>query len=228
MKKVAIIQSNYIPWKGYFDIINYVDVFVFLDNVQYTTRDWRNRNKIKTVNGTKWLTVPNNGTQNMLIKDVQVDNTQNWQKKHYSTLLTSYKKCPFFQDYAYLIEDIYIEKTWTSLSELNQYFTQQISKCLNIDTILLSSNDFSFDGGKNERLIHIINKVGGDYYVTGSAAKSYIENELFEKEGIRLEYFEYPTYPTYNQPFGDFDHYVSILDLLFCTGKDAPGFIFSK
>ena len=228
MKKVAIIQSNYIPWKGYFDIINYVDIFIFLDNVQYTNRDWRNRNRIKTANGTKWLTVPNNGTQSMLIKDVRIDNTQKWQNKHYNTLLSSYKKCPHFQDYAYLIQDVYTKKDWESLSELNQYFVKEISKCLHINTIFLSSNEVSFEDGKNERLIKNIKSIGGDYYVSGLAAKSYIDEGLFKKEGIGLEFFHYPPYPPYDQPFGDFDHCVSILDVLFCTGKDAPRYVFSK
>ncbi|MBN1326996.1 MAG: WbqC family protein, partial [Candidatus Cloacimonetes bacterium] len=134
MSKVAIIQSNYIPWKGYFHIIRQVDHFVFLDNVQYTQRDWRNRNLIKTPSGIIWLTVPNNGTQTMLIEDVLIDNSSLWYKDHLKTLICSYKRCRHFDFFFNFLENIYLGHNWKKQSELNQFLIREISQIMNINT----------------------------------------------------------------------------------------------
>ncbi|MEA2104724.1 MAG: WbqC family protein [Candidatus Cloacimonadota bacterium] len=227
MKKIAILQSNYIPWKGYFHILEKADHFVFLDSVQYTCCDWRNRNKIKTPSGTIWLTVPTNGTQSMKIDEVQIDSSKNWQERHLKSLQMSYGKCDYFHKYFELIKNI-LQTDWESISELNQFLIMEICKYLNIKTKFSNSTEYKLENGKNEKIISIVKQLGGTHYVTGPAAKSYIIPLLFEENGITLTYMDYSHYGEYKQPWGKFDHQVSILDLLFCEGPNSPKYIFGK
>ena len=125
MVKCAILQSNYIPWKGVFDMINQVDTFVFLEDVDFTKRDWRTRNKIKTANGLVWLSVPNKKTiRGTKIFEIEILQEENWQIKHYKTIAANYKKAPHFVDYHYLLEEIYLKQKWNSLSEFNIFTTK--------------------------------------------------------------------------------------------------------
>ncbi len=227
MKKVAILQSNYIPWKGYFHIIRKVDYFVFLDTAQYTKRDWRNRNLIKTPEGLKWLSVPNNGTQMMKINEVEIDNKSKWFENHFKTLENCYKKAKYFKDYSCFLEKIYLKTKWQKLSELNQIMIKEISKLLGIQTIFCNSTEFELVAGKNDKIISIMKQLQADYYLTGPSAKSYLNVSKFAKNNIKVEFMNYPKYPEYPQPWGNFEHKVSILDLLFCVGHDAPGFIWN-
>lgn len=225
MNKVAVIQSNYIPWKGYFDIINDVDLFVFYDNVQYTNRDWRNRNKIKVSQGTQWLTVPVQASRDMLICDVTIASSD-WAANHYKTLLHQYAKAPYFKDFKPLLEYVYLEKTWENLSELNQFLIKHISvDILGMTTKFEDSRKYQVQGQKLDRLVHLVKQTGADLYVSGPAAKDYIDQKSFMDEGIDLVYKDYSNYPEYSQFHPPFDHYVTILDLLFHTGPDAPYYI---
>ncbi|RLC50865.1 MAG: hypothetical protein DRZ79_03720 [Candidatus Cloacimonadota bacterium] len=225
MKKVAILQSNYIPWKGYFHIIQKVDYFVFLDSVQYTKRDWRNRNRIKTPTGLKWLSVPNNGSQSVTIEEVKIDNSRKWYEKHFRSLLGSYGKCKYFGDYYDFLKKTFLQTKWEYLSELNQYLIKEISNFLGLPTIFCNSNEFELEREKNDRLISILKQLQATYYLTGPSAKFYLNFEKFRKNGITVEIMNYPDYPIYRQPWGNFVHEVSILDLLFCEGKNASKFI---
>jgi hypothetical protein len=225
MKKVAIIQSNYIPWKGYFDIIHDVDLFVFLDDVQYTVRDWRNRNKIKTHQGTRWLTVPVGKKRDRLIHEVDIVD-ESWGKKHWNLLRQSYSKSPYFERYQDFFEQVYLETTWINLSELNQFLTKKISQdFLGITTKFIDSREYNAQGEKLARLLDLLIKTEAEYYVTGPAAKDYIVDERVESLGIVLHYKDYSGYPEYTQLFPPFEHAVTILDLLFNCGPDAPFFI---
>jgi hypothetical protein len=228
MKKIAIIQSNYIPWKGYFHIIQNVDHFVFLDTAQFTTRDWRNRNRIKTPEGLKWLTIPTNGTQSMMINEVKIDNSTDWRKKHLNALEKNYKKCIFFKQYFELLQNILMRKNWENLSNLNQLLIKEITGMLCIKTNFSDSRELELLEGKNEKIISIIHQLDGDFYLTGPSAKSYINPELFQKNNIKLEYMDYSNYPVYSQSWGEFAHNVTIFDLLFCEGQDSPKFIWKK
>jgi len=228
MKKIAIIQSNYIPWKGYFHIIQKVDHFVFLDTAQYTTRDWRNRNQIKTPEGLKWLTVPANGTQSMKINEVKIDNSGDWRKKHLKALEKNYRKCRYFKQYFELFQNILMRKNWENLSNLNQFFIKEITKMLGINATFSNSSELKLIEGKNEKIISIIQQLDGDSYLTGPAAKSYIDPEMFKRNNIILEYMDYSNYPVYRQPWGMFAHNVTIFDLLFCEGPDSSKFILKK
>ena len=225
MLKVAIIQSNYIPWKGYFDIIHDVDIFVFLDDVQYTTRDWRNRNLIKTPQGLKWLTIPVGSDRNRKIYEVSIEGTD-WAKKHWQSILHCYAKAKFFPKYRTFFEELYLKREWNNLSILNQTLIKRISKeLLGISTIFYDSRDIPTTGTKQEKLLSILKHFNADVYVSGPSAKNYINLEDFKNSGIELIYKDYSGYPPYPQLFGNFENNVSIIDTIFNTGEDAPYYI---
>jgi len=224
-KKVAILQSNYIPWKGYFELIHNVDLFIFYDDVQYTKRDWRNRNLIKTIHGVKWLTIPVGNVNNRLICDVSINNHQ-WSLNHWKTIHRYYSRAPYFKIYQKGLEKIYIERRWTNLSELNNYIIKYISRdILKIETVFMDSREFSPQGHKSERLIDILTKAKADCYLSGPSAKTYLDETLFQKANIKVVYQEYSGYPEYPQLYPPFIHEVSILDLLFHVGPKAPYYI---
>ena len=226
MKKVAILQSNYIPWKGYFDIIASVDEFIFYDDMQYTRRDWRNRNQIKTLDGRKWLTVPVKvkGKYFQKIRDTEIDGV-NWADVHWKTLALTYRHAPFFDEVAKIIEPIYGLRKYTYLSELNQTLIRLICSYLGIQTKISNSWDYNLIDGKTERLLDLCLQAGGTEYLSGPSAKNYIEEHLFLDRGIRLSWFDYSSYPVYKQLYGEFIHEVTILDLLFNCGKDSSKFM---
>lgn len=223
--KVAVLQSNYIPWKGYFDIIHDVDLFVFYDDVQYTKNDWRNRNKIKTQNGSAWLTIPTGTDLDRLICEVSLPDSR-WQKNHYKTLVQYYSKAPFFRQYQPLLEEVYLARQWRSLSDLNQYLIKSIAHdCLGMTTEFADSRHYSATGKCLDRLLDVLKKCGATHYLSGPAAQDYIDASAFAVAGIELSYIDYSSYPEYPQFYPPFDHNVSILDLLLHTGPDAPDYI---
>lgn len=223
MRKAAIIQSSYIPWRGYFDIINDVDVFVFLDDVQMTKRDWRSRNKIKSARGTEWLTVPTLGGRHQRICEVR-NADDGWQHRHYKSLLNNYRKAPYFDDFNWLLEWLY-HQPHDMLSPFNQRATRLIADYLGIRTEFVSSTELEILGTKDERLISICQAVGATAYLSGPAAQAYIANENFALANIALDYKDYAGYPEYPQQFGPFEPAVSILDLLFNCGSRAAEYI---
>lgn len=225
MKRVAILQSNYIPWKGYFDIINSVDEFIFYDEVQYTKNDWRNRNKLKSADGIKWITIPVKHSTNQSINEIDILHPS-WTKKHFNTLVNYYSKAPFFKEYYSFFADLYnraasIEK----LSVINHLFITEICKLLNIDTKLSSSSDYILNEGKTERLVSLCKQAQADIYLSGPAAKDYLNEKLFTSDNITVEWMDYSGYPEYEQLYPPFEHGVSILDLLFSVGSDAPKYM---
>lgn len=227
MKKVAILQSNYIPWKGYFDIINSVNEFILYDDMQYTRRDWRNRNKIMTRDGGKWLTIPvnNKGKYYQKIKEVTVSEP-NWAEKHWKSICHNYTRAPYFAQYESIIGGLYDQCAKESyLSKINYIFLACICKILGIETKISWSSDYLMKDGKTERLIGLVQAAGGDYYLSGPAAKDYIEEQLFQEAGIELAWMDYSGYPEYHQLSEQFEHGVSILDLIFNEGQNAPKFM---
>ena len=225
MKSVAIIQSNYIPWKGYFDIINDVDLFVFYDDVQFTVRDWRNRNIIKTAAGPRWITVPVGASRNRLVCEVGITE-RGWAREHWALLKRHYGQAPFFADYAPMLEEVYAGHEWTSLSSLNQHLICQIARhCLGIATEFRDSREFAPVGCRQERLIDLLTKAGADRYLSGPAAKDYVDENRFADAGIRVMWKDYRGYPDYPQFHPPFSHQVTILDLLFHMGPVAPDYI---
>lgn len=225
MSKVAIIQSNYLPWKGYFDIIHDVDLFIFYDDVQYTQGDWRNRNKVKTAAGPRWITIPVGSPKGRLIHEI--DLTSNWwQSKHWKTIKQAYRKRPFFEQYQAFFKAIYEENDWKNLSRMNQQLIREISvNLLGIKTEFRDSRIYEPVGGRVERLIDILKKAGASHYISGPAAKNYLSKEQFLNAGIELSFKNYSGYPEYDQQHPPFEHKVSIIDVLFNCGPKAPEYI---
>lgn len=222
MKRVAILQSNYIPWKGYFDMIAAVDEFILYDDMQYTRRDWRNRNQIKTPQGEQWLTIPVKvkGKYHQTIRETEIDGCQ-WAKTHWNILSQNYRRAPFFNEVSAWLEPLYLVEPPALLSQLNRRFIDAVCAYLEIKTIISNSWDYPLSEGKSERLADLCAAAGGSEYISGPAAKDYIDKAVFAERGITLTWFDYAGYPEYPQLWGDFTHGVSILDLLFNCGKDA-------
>jgi hypothetical protein len=225
MTKVAIVQSNYLPWKGYFDIINSVDLFVFYDDLQYTKNDWRNRNKLKTSQGLRWLTIPVGTDIRRLICEVELKDSS-WQERHWAAISDSYSSAPHFARYKGFFEAVYLGQRWTHLSDLNHFLIQTIARdFLGVRTKFADSRTFSPVGVKQERLLDLLRKTGASSYRSGPAARDYIDPIQFAKARIELVWQDYAGYPQYTQQFPPFEHGVSIVDLLFNTGPDAPHYI---
>jgi hypothetical protein len=224
MRTVAVLQSNYIPWKGYFDLINSVDLFIFYDDVQFTKNDWRARNKIKTPDGLKWIAIPCGFKSNKLIYEIDLP-VSDWQNKHWNLIEENYSKAPYFNLYKKFFENIYLNQKWKNLSELNQFLIKNISfNFLNIKTQFDDSRNYNIQGKGEDRLINLLKKVNTTKYISGPSAKAYISNNKFVSEGIHLEWMNYDNYPEYSQLYPPFEHAVSIIDLLFNTGPNAKNF----
>lgn len=227
MKTAVITQSNYIPWKGYFDQIRAADSFVLYDCVQYTKRDWRNRNKIKTAQGLQWLSIPVlvKGKFFQSIRDTKVsENT--WAKKHWKSISHAYSQAPFFSFYKDLFEDLYHQaEALEYLSEINFLFLSEICKLLSITTEFSWSESFEQKEDRTEKLAHICTQLGATHYFSGPLAQNYMDESIFNERGITVQYFDYQGYPEYPQVHGDFEHGVSILDLLFSVGPESPKYL---
>lgn len=226
MKKVAVLQSNYIPWKGYFDLINSVDEFVIYDDMQYTRRDWRNRNKIKTPDGLKWLSIPVEvkGKYFQKINETMVSD-RNWAITHWRTIGQSYSRAKFFKDYKQFFEDFYTKTQEDNLSLINSQLIELVSSILGIKTKISWSSSYELLEGKTEKLLGICQQVGADVYLSGPSAKEYLDESLAERMGIKIEWMNYTDYPEYQQLYPPFEHSVTILDLIFNEGPNATNFM---
>ena len=201
--KIAILQSNYLPWTGVFELINSVDKFVFYDNVQFTKQDWRTRNKIIP---NQWLSVPiHRESLHTNIIDIKICNEINWKKKHYKSIVQKYGKEKYFNQYKYLLD--FYEHDWEYLYKLNRYTTKDICNTLDINTEFYYSEDFNLKSNSSERLVQLIKELGGTHYVSGPSATNYIDESLFDD--IKLEYIDYKTKNT-----------LSVLDNIFINGVD--------
>ena len=224
MKKVAIVQSNYIPWRGYFDLIAAVDEFILYDDVQFTSRDWRNRNMIKTPTGSQWISVPVGQSIHRRIRDVLLLN-QKWQKKHWRSIEINYCRAPCFNEVSEWLEPLYLTQTYNFLSALNRQLIESICKYLGVRTVISNSWDYALYGGRTERLVNLCEQAEAIEYVTGPAAKNYIDENVFVDRGIKLTWFDYSNYPVYPQLWGEFIPRITILDLLFNCGREAHSYM---
>jgi hypothetical protein len=220
-KRVAILQSNYIPWKGYFDLVGLVDEFVLLDDVQYTKNDWRNRNRIKTRQGITWLTIPVEQSRRFgqRIDEVRVAGDR-WRLKHWRSIAQSYGSAPFFAAYRDRMEDLYGEPS-ERLSEVNRRFLEGLCELLGIRTRITCSTEYPVTEGRNERLVEICRALGASVYLSGPAARDYLDEAVFASAGISVEYMDYSGYREYPQLYPPFEHRVSVVDLLLAVGPDA-------
>ncbi|HZF99475.1 MAG TPA: WbqC family protein, partial [Chitinophagales bacterium] len=225
-KKILITQSNYIPWKGYFDAVNAVDEFVIYDDMQYTRRDWRNRNQIKTPQGLQWLSVPVEvkGKYDQKIKDTRVSD-KGWARDHWKTIAFNYAKAAHFKEMKEPFEHLYNTIDFDFLSDVNFAFMQLVNSVLGIRTPMKWSSEFELKEERTERLVDICVKEQATDYYSGPAAKAYMNEEAFRAQNINVHYFDYAGYPPYRQLFGEFTHAVSILDLIFNEGPDAKNFM---
>jgi len=227
-KTIAILQSCYIPWKGYFDIINSVDEFILYDEVQYTRRDWRNRNLIKTPSGTQWLTIPVQvkGKYYQRINETAISDSL-WADRHWKAILSNYSKAPYFKVYKEFFDKLYqLAKEENILSKINYLFLRAVSDILGIKTKIFWSTDFNLKADdKTGKLIELCQKTEANRYLTGPLAKNYINESLFHEAGIEFGYVDYSNYPEYSQLFGKFEHCVTILDLIFNVGDQASNYM---
>jgi hypothetical protein len=223
---VAIHQPNFLPWLGYFYKIAKCDVFVLLDNVQYVKNSFINRNKIKTPQGAQWLTVPVKikGRFGQLIKDVEINNTMDWRKKHLRTLEMNYKRAKYFEPVFRGVEAIYFARDWQNLCELNIEILKWVVSLLGIEKRLMRASELNVKGEGTQLLINIVKEVGGNTYLSGFGGAKYQEEELFKEVGIKLQYYDF-THPVYPQLWSGFVPNLSIIDLLFNCGPESLSII---
>jgi hypothetical protein len=203
-----------------------VDEFILYDDVQYTRRDWRNRNKIRTANGAQWLSIPVEvkGKYLQKINEAKISDA-NWGKEHWSTIKHNYAKAPNFKEFKDIFEEIYLNYTENSLSLINYKFLTAINEILGIKTKISWSNDYELLEGKTERLLGLCKAAKATEYISGPLAKDYLDQKLFEQENIKVSWMDYSNYPEYKQLYTGFDHYVSIIDMLFNLGQDTTKFM---
>jgi hypothetical protein len=221
-RRVAIVQSSYIPWKGYFDLIRAVDEFILLDDVQFTKRDWRSRNRIKTKDGLHWLSIPvhNKGRYEQRILDTNISDPA-WARRHWQTIQNAYARAPFFEAYAPFFEPLYRSPVSDRLSLVNHSLIVAGCAALGVTTPITWSEAYHPCDGRNERLIDICVKTGATDYLSGPSAQGYIDEAAFNAAGVAVSFADYSGYPEYPQLHGAFEHAVSILDLLFSVGPRA-------
>jgi hypothetical protein len=228
-KTVAIIQSNYIPWKGYFDIINSVEEFILYDEVQYTKNDWRNRNRIIGSNGSFWLTIPVHFSNHLhrSIASIAVTDSK-WNLKHRKSIQLCYARALHYKSIYPMLENIYDAcAEMNFLSEINQYFIEEISRILGIQTKISLSTDYGIDASlnKTEKLVALCLSSGATQYLSGPSAGCYLEESLFAEAGIKVDFMNYDGYPEYRQLSSPFEHQVSIIDLLLNEGFNARNYM---
>jgi hypothetical protein len=221
-KRVAIVQSSYIPWKGYFDLIRASDEFILLDDVQFTKRDWRSRNRIKTKDGVTWLSIPvhTKGRYLQTIADTTIADPS-WSRRHWHAICGAYANAPFFNAYASPFAELYERPVSERLSEVNHSLIVAVCQAFGLTTPIRWSSHYYPCEGRNERLIDLCIKAGASEYLSGPTARGYIDEHAFAAAGISVLFADYQGYPEYPQPYPPFEHAVSALDLLFCAGPRA-------
>lgn len=225
--RVAIIQPNFLPWRGYFDFIDDVDLFIYHDDLQYTKGDWRNRNKIKTSAGSAWISVPVHYKHtDQRIMDTTIDYSQDWAVKMRNQITANYLHSPFFKLYSSLLFDL-LDSKFNSISALNIALNSTILGLLDIKTKIILSSELDAVGTKTDRIIDILQKVNASIYLSGPSAQCYLEEGKLTAAGITLEYKSYK-YLEYPQQFGAFDPNLSIIDLIFNCGKESRKYIKSQ
>lgn len=226
--RIAVIQSCYLPWRGYFDFINSVDLFVIYDDVQYSTGSWRNRNRLKTRNGLQWITVPVRARLGQRIDEVQIGEVSGgrWQDRHRRQLYDALHTAPHYAD-AVDIWEACVALPHSRLTELNLELIVAICRYLAIDVPIVRSSDYAPRGSSTERLVNLLVGLGATSYLSGPTAKSYLEPWRFRAAGIRLEYKSYD-YPPYPQLWGPFEGAVTVLDLIANCGRRAKDYLTSS
>ncbi len=229
--RVAILQPNYIPWKGYFDLIDSVDRFVLLDTVQYTSQDWRNRNRIKTAHGPRWLTIPvdhRTAGLDRRLQEVRVKDP-GWAEAHWRRLADAYRQAPAFDECGPVIEELYRTVPGPGLVEITAHFVRHLCAYLGIRTPIVMASEMGEDvPDRNERLLSLCEALGATEYVSGPAAGGYLEEGRFRERGLALSYIDYEGFPAYEQVHPPFSHTVTVLDPIFHAGSGAGKLVLRK
>ena len=224
MRVLGCIQSSYLPWPGYFHIIQRSDVFVFHDDIQYTKQDWRNRNRIKTQGGVAWVSVPvRKKTTRGNIDEVMICNDTPWQLRHWRIIEGAYRQAPYFRMYGDTLRETY-QRPWEKLSDLNIHLITRLCRVFGIRAKFLRSSELGIAGRKTDRLIQLCEKVRASHYVSGPSAGAYIETHKFNAAGVTVKYMRYE-YPPYPQLYGHFVPQMSAIDLLFNCGPGSGKYI---
>lgn len=220
-------QPVYLPWLGLFHKIALADTFVSFNRVQYLPKDWNNRNRIKTAAGPIWLTVPvlKKGHREKPLDEIEINNDLPWRRKHWSALTLNYGRAPYFDDYAAFFEDVYA-RDWRTLAELDEHMLEWFLATLGIDVRFLRASDFEFSGAKSELVLDMCRRLDADVYVFGALGRDYADVGAFEEAGIDVVFQDY-RHPEYPQQYGDFEPYLSVVDLLFNCGPSSLDVILS-
>jgi len=227
-------QPVYLPWLGLFHKISLADIFIYMDDVQYLTQDWNNRNKIKTPQGWMWVIVPISikKSSSVLLKDIVIDNSRkgtknDWQVEHWKAINANYKRAPYFNEYADFFHDMYIDKRWDKLVDINEYQLRYFLKILGINIDFYKASELSFTQKKSDLILEHCTRFNSDTCVTGSEGRNYIKEDTFKDRGIKIYYQNY-NHPKYNQLWGEFISHMSIIDLLFNHGLDILDILLSE
>ena len=217
---ISVHQPQYLPWLGYFDKIDKADIFVLIDNVQFKKNEWQNRNKIKTANGWQWLTVPVMYRYPQLINEVEINNKDKWQHRQRQTIISNYKKTPFWSLLEEFFEEIFSSE-WQYVSQLNIHVVKRLAGLLGITTpIHVASELGEFPEDPDERLIALTKHFNSDIYLAGGGGKGYMDMEKYDRAGIEVIFQEY-RHPVYDQRFGDFEPFMSVVDLIYNHGEKS-------
>lgn len=216
---VTIHQPEHLPWLGFFHKISQANLFIILDSVQFRKNYFQNRNKIRTANGWTWLTVPVKRKSNTSIKDVEIDNNQNWRRKCWNSIYFTYKKSPFFGEYGHVLEKFY-KQDWINLCELNIHLIEQFFTFLSLEPVILRSSEIGVQGDGSELILNICKEVDADTYISGIFGNEYLNLSDFKKAGIKVTFQEFH-HPMYKQLYEPFIPSMSIIDLLFNYGPDS-------
>ena len=221
-------QPVYLPWLGLFHKIALAETFVYFDQVQYLPKDWMNRNKIRTKSGSIWLTVPvlRKGYRDLKTSEIEINNSIDWQKKHFRSISLNYKKSPYFENYIQFFEDVYSRK-WKFLGELNEYMLKWFLDELGIKVNFLNANDFKFQGEKSSLILNMCKELNASTYIFGTLGKDYADVQEFEKNNIGLIFQNY-NHPKYSQLYREFISHMSVIDLLFNHGPKSLEIILSN
>lgn len=221
MSTLCVLQPGYLPWLGFFDQLRRADVFVVYDDVQFDKHGWRNRNRVKSPLGPHWLTVPihHKGLGWPRIDEIKIDNQAAWAKKHVGTIKQFYAKAPHFKTYFPAIEAM-LMRDWTLLVDLDLALIGQMAEWFGIERELVRSSALNIQGERSERLLALCEWFGCDRYLSGNAAKDYLEVERFGARGITVEWQDF-VHPTYPQQHGEFVPYLSAVDLLLNCGPES-------
>ena len=221
-------QPVYLPWLGLFHKIALAETFVYFDQVQYLPKDWMNRNKIRTKSGSIWLTVPvlRKGYRDLKTSEIEINNSIDWQKKHFRSISLNYKKSPYFENYIPFFEDVYSRK-WKFLGELNEYMLKWFLDELGIKVNFLNANDFKFQGEKSSLILNMCKELIASTYIFGVLGKDYADVQEFEKNNIGLIFQNY-NHPKYSQLYREFISHMSVIDLLFNHGPKSLEIILSN